>query len=104
VAGVRLATVLIDVVALLHRVEQLETTSARHDRELQELRASTLSRRDRARLGVLLPTIAGSIGSAWFTVAELFGSSAPGLQLALEGLSPRSCGRLLRRAVQDYLR
>ena len=84
------------VLELLHELVA-EVRGLRAD--LAQRPSSSLTRADRARLAQLLPVIADVLGSAIFTVHELFASSAPALPLVLEGLTPGQVGKLLRRAV-----
>jgi len=69
-------------------------------RRLLELRgpASRLSRADRDRLDAILPVIAAVVGSEAFLIRELLQADASGLALVLAGCSPKSLGRVLRRA------
>jgi len=55
-----------------------------------------LSRADQALVQILLPAIAGAVGSDWFVVHEVIALAA--VQLVLQGRNAHQVGRLLRRA------
>jgi hypothetical protein len=80
--------------ALQARVAVLERLQAQPARP-------QLSRADRQRLGRVLPAVAGVLGSEWFLSREVVQSGNPALRLVTHGLTPKSLGRLLRRATDQ---
>jgi hypothetical protein len=82
---------LLDIVARLKRIEAaIERLGQQH---------KPLSRADRQTLARILPAVAGVFGSEPFLASEVEEHESPGLQLVRAGMTARSIGRLLRRAV-----
>ena len=86
-----------DTVCVLLRELVEEVRGLRHDIATAGRRSSTLSRADHQKLSVVLPAIAGALGSDEFTVAELLEHRA--VRLVIGTLDVQAVGRLLYRGM-----